>query len=325
MRRREFITLLSGAALLPRVARAQGISKIPRLGFLGVTFASSWASRSEALQLGLRNLGYEHGKNVVIEDLWAEESYDRLPALAGEFVRRKVDIILTYGTPGTLAAKRATTEIPIVFVYAGDAVGAGLVSNLARPEANVTGNTYFLSELMAKRLELLKDAFPHIARVAVLVNPDNPLFKTTLPVIQRAADTLKVQLQQFDARGQNEFEPAIAAMVKNQIEGIIIQEDAVYLTNLRQIIDLATKQSLPIASSGEFGEAGALIAYGADFHDMCRRAALFVDKILRGVKPANLPVDRATKFETVLNMRAAKTLGLSVPPLVLLRADRIIE
>jgi len=216
MRRREFITLLSGAALLPRVARAQGISKIPRLGFLGVTFASSWASRSEALQLGLRNLGYEHGKNVVIEDLWAEESYDRLPALAGEFVRRKVDIILTYGTPGTLAAKRATTEIPIVFVYAGDAVGAGLVSNLARPEANVTGNTYFLSELMAKRLELLKDAFPHIARV-------------------------------------------------------------------------------------------------------------FVDKILRGVKPANLPVDRATKFETVLNMRAAKTLGLSVPPLVLLRADRIIE
>jgi putative ABC transport system substrate-binding protein len=136
---------------------------------------------------------------------------------------------------------------------------------------------------------------------------------------------LKVQLQQFDARRQLEFEPALAAMVKNQIEGIIIQEDAVYLTNLRQIIDLATKQSLPIASSGEFGEAGALIAYGADFHDMCRRAALFVDKILRGVKPANIPVDRATKFETVLNMRAAKTLGLSVPPLASLRADRIIE
>jgi putative ABC transport system substrate-binding protein len=176
MRRREFITLLSGAVLLPQVARAQRSSKIARLGFLGVTVASSWASRWEALQLGLRNLGYEHGKNIIIEDLWAEESYDRLPALAAELVRRKVDIILTYGTPGTLAAKRATTEIPIVFVYAGDAVGAGLVSNLARPEANVTGNTYFLSELMAKRLELLKDAIPHIARVAVLVKPDNPLF-----------------------------------------------------------------------------------------------------------------------------------------------------
>src|SRR5262249_28959800 len=160
---------------------------------------------------------------------------------------------------------------------------------------------------------------------AVVVKPDNPLFKTTLAVIQRAGDTLKVQLQQFDARGQNEFEPAIAAMVKNHIEGIIIQEDAVYLTNLRQIIDLATKQSLPIASSGAFGEAGALIAYGAHFQDMCRRADLFVDKILRGVRRATIPVDIATKFETLLNMRAAKTLGLSVPPLASLRADRIIE
>jgi putative tryptophan/tyrosine transport system substrate-binding protein len=325
MRRREFVTLLSGAVVLPHTALAQSSSKIHRLGFLGVTIASSWASRLEALRSGLRNLGYEQGKNIIIEDLWAEEQYDRPPALAAELVGRKVDIILTYGTPGTLAAKRATTNIPIVFVYAGDAVGAGLVSNLSRPEANVTGNTYFLPELMAKRLELLKDAVPHITRVAVLVKPDNPLFKATLPVIRRAADTLKVELQEFDARGPNEIEPAIAAMVKNHIQGIVVQEDAVYLTNLRLIIDLATKQSLPIASSGEFGEAGALIAYGADFHDMCRRAALFVDKILRGVKPSDLPVERATKFETVLNMRAAKTLSLSVPPLALLRADRVIE
>ena len=325
LRRRDFIILLSGAGLLPRIARAQSSSKIPHLGFLGVTVASSWASRLEALRSGLRGLGYEQDKNIIIEDLWAEEHYDRLPALAAELVRRKVDIILTYGTPGTLAAKRATTEIPIVFVYAGDAVGAELVSSLSRPEANVTGNTYFLPELMAKRLELLKDAIPHITRVAVLIKPDNPLFKATLPVIQRAADTLKVKLQQFDARGPNEFEPAIAAMVKNRIEGVVIQEDAVYLTNLRLLIDLAAKQSLPIASSGEFGEAGALIAYGADFHEMCRHAALFVDKILRGIKPADLPVDRATKFETVLNLRVAKTLGVSVPPMALLRADRVIE
>jgi ABC-type uncharacterized transport system substrate-binding protein len=324
MRRREFIAFV-GAALLPQIARAQSSSKVARLGFLGVTVAPSWASRLEALRSGLRDLGYAEGKNIVIEDLWAEEHYDRLPALAAELVRRKVDVILTYGTPGTLAAKRATAQIPIVFVYAGDAVGAGLVSNLSRPEANVTGNTYFLSELMAKRLELLKDAIPNITRVAVLVKPDNPLFKVTLPVIQRAAETLKVELQRFDAVGPSDFDTAIAAMVKNHVEGIVIQEDAVYLTNLKQIIDLASKQSLPIASSGEFGEAGALIAYGADFHEMCRHAALFVDKILRGVKPADLPVDRATKFETVLNIRAAKMLGLALPPLALLRADRVIE
>ena len=232
---------------------------------------------------------------------------------------------LTYGTPGTLAAKRATAEIPIVFVYAGDAVGAGLVTNLSRPEANVTGNTYFLPELMAKRLELLKDTIPHVRRVAVLVKPDNPLFSATLPVIHRAADALKIELQQFDAHGPTEFEPAIAAMARSRVEGIIVQEDAVYLTNQKQIVDLATKHSLPVVSSGEFGEAGALIGYGADFHEMCKLAALFVDKILRGSKPADLPVDRATKFETVLNMKAAKTLGLSLPSLALLRADRVIE
>jgi putative ABC transport system substrate-binding protein len=325
MRRREFITLFGGAVALPQIAHAQSSPKISRLGFLGVTAAPSWASRLEALRSGLRNLGYEQGKNIVIEDLWAEEHYDRLPNLAAKLVRRKVGVILTYGTPATLAAKRATRDIPIVFVYAGDAVAAGIVTSLSRPEANVTGNTYFLPELMAKRLELLKDTIPHIARVAVLVKPDNPLFEATLPVIRRAADTLKIELQQFNANGPAEFEPAIAAMVKNHVEGIVIQEDAVYLTNLKQIIDLATKQSLPIASSGEFGEAGALITYGADFHEMSRHAALFVDKILRGVKPAELPVDRATKFETVLNMRTAKMLGLSVPPLALLRADRVIE
>jgi putative ABC transport system substrate-binding protein len=325
MRRREFITLLSGAVMLPRAASAQSSSRIARIGFLGVTAAPSWASRLEALRSGLRNLGYEQGKNIVIEDLWAEEQYDRLPALAAELVRRKVEVILTYGTPGTLAAKRATTTVPIVFVYAGDAVAAGLVASLSRPEANVTGNTYFLPELMAKRLELLKDVIPHVTRVAVLVKPDNPLFKATLPVLQSAADTLKIELQQVVAHGPAEFESAIAAMVKNRAEGIVVQEDAVYLTNLRQIIDLAAKQALPVASSGEFGEAGALIAYGADFHEMCRHAASFVDKILRGSKPADLPVERATKFETVLNMRVAKALGLSVPALALLRADRVIE
>jgi putative ABC transport system substrate-binding protein len=325
MRRRDVLKLLSGAAL-PQLARAQSGSRIPRLGFLGVTTASSWASRLEALQSGLRRLGYDqNNKNIVIDDLWAEENYDRLPALAAELVRRKVDIILTYGTPGTLAAKQATTDIPIVFVYAGDAVAAGLVTNLSRPEANVTGNTYFLPELMAKRLELLKDSIPRIRRVAVLVKRDNPLFSATLPVLHHAADSLQVELQEVDARDPTEFESAMTTMARSGVQGIIVQEDAVYLTNRKRIVDLAMKHLLPVASSGEFAEAGALIGYGVDFHEMCKLAALFVDKILRGAKPADLPVDRATKFETVLNVKVAKTLSLPLPALALLRADRIIE
>ena len=327
MRRRDLLKLLSGAAAWPQFAHAQSGLRIPRLGFLGATTASSWASRLEALQSGLRRLGYDKddSKNIIIDDLWAEENYDRLPALAAQLVNRKVDIILTYGTPATLAAKRATTEIPIVFVYAGDAVAAGLVTNLSRPEANATGNTYFLPELMAKRLELLKDSIPRIRRVAVLVKRDNPLFDATLPVLHRAADALQVELQEVDARDPRDIESAMTTMRENSAEGIIVQEDAVYLTNRKRIVDLAMKHLLPVASSGEFAEAGALIGYGVDFHEMCKLAALFVDKILRGAKPGELPVDRATKFETVFNVKVAKTLGLQLPPLALLRADRVID
>ena len=279
----------------------------------------------EAFQSALRDLGYVQGKNIFIESRWAEERYDRLPALAEDLVRLRVDILLTYGTPGTLALKQATTEIPIVFLYIGDAVSTGAVSSLARPGANVTGNTYFLPELMAKRLELLKDTMPNLSRAAVLVKPDNPLFGTTLPAVQAAADSLKIELQQFDARGRNELEPAFLAMTKNHIEAVVLQEDAVFLANLRQIVELAERHSLPVAGPVEFSEVGGLIGYGADFLDMCRRTAVFVDKILRGAKPADLPVERATRFETVLNAGAAKKLGLSIPPLVILRADRVIE
>jgi putative tryptophan/tyrosine transport system substrate-binding protein len=178
---------------------------------------------------------------------------------------------------------------------------------------------------MAKRLELLKDAVPHLSRAAVLVKPDNPLFKSTLAAIQSAANSLKVDLQQFDARSPNEFEAAFLTMTRNRVEAIVLQEDAVFLGNLKQIIELAERQSLPLAGPVECSEAGGLIGYGADFLDMCRRAAAFVDKILRGTKPADIPVERATKFETVLNVGAAKKLGIQIPPLVMLRADRVIE
>jgi putative ABC transport system substrate-binding protein len=264
-------------------------------------------------------------RTILIESRWAEEHYDRLPALAAELIRLDVDVLLTYGTPGTLAAKAATTEIPIVFLYSGEAVAAGLVAGLARPGGNVTGSTYFLPQLLAKRLELLKEAIPHIARAAVLVKPDNPLFKSTLPVLQSAANALQLELQQFDAPGPGEFEAAFSAMAKRSVDAIVFQEDAVFLNNLKTIAELAARHSLPFAGSSEFAEAGALIGYGVDFMQMCRRAAVFVEKILKGAKPADLPVEQATTFETVLNLRAARSLGLTMPTSILLRAERVIE
>jgi putative ABC transport system substrate-binding protein len=326
MKRREFITLLGGAAAAwPCATSAQQAKKIFRIGFLGATSASSWASRVEAFRFGLRDLGYGEGNNIVIESRWAEERYDQLPTLAAELVRQNIDVLVTFGTPGTLAAKRATTAIPIVILYIGDAVAAGVVSSLRQPGENITGSTYFLAELMAKRLELLKEAMPHSTRFAVLVKPDNPLFKSTLPVLETAANSLKVELQRFDAHSAREFEAAFLAMARSRIDGIVFQEDAVFLGNLRAIADLAARQSLPFAGSSEFAEAGGLVGYGADFHAMCRRGAAFVDKVLTGVKPADIPVEQATKFETVLNIRAARTLGVTIPTSILLRADRVIE
>ena len=325
MRRREFLGALGAAAAWPLAARAQRAGKVARIGFLGATFAASWARRIEALRSGLRDLGYVQGENILIESCWADEQYDQLPALAAELVRLKVDVLLTYGTPGTLAAKHATTDIPIVIIFSGEAVAAGLVASLSRPGGNITGSTYFLPQLMAKRLELLKEAMPHITRVAILVKPDNPLFKSTLPVLETAASSLKIELQQFAARSPSEFEVAFSAIAKSRIEAIVFQEDAVFLGHLRAIADLAARQSLPFAGSSEFAEAGGLIGYGVDFLEMCRRAAVFVDKILRGAKPADVPVEQATKFETLLNMRAAKSLGVTIPTSTLLRADRVIE
>jgi ABC-type uncharacterized transport system substrate-binding protein len=325
MRRRKFIALLGGAAAWPLAARAQQATKIFRIGFLGATSASSWASRVEAFRLGLRDLGYVEGKNILIEFRWAEEKYDQLPALAAELVRQKVDVLVTFGTPGTLAAKRATTAIPIVILYIGDAVAAGVVASLRQPGGNITGSTYFLPQLFAKRLELLKEAMPHITEVAILVKPDNPLFVSMLQGLEIAADSLKVGLQRFDAHGPSEFEAAFLAMAKRRVDAVVTAEDAVFLSNVKAIADLAARQSLPLAGFNELAEAGGLIGYGVNFHAMCQRGAVFVGKVLRGVKPVDIPVEQATKFETVLNIRTAKTLGVMIPASILLRSDRLIE
>lgn len=265
------------------------------------------------------------GKTIVIAFRWADEKYDQLPALAAELVRENVDVIVTHGTPGTRAAKHATAAIPIVVLYIGDAVAAGVVASLRQPGGNVTGSSYFLPQLMSKRLELLKEAMPHITKAAVLVNPDNPFFGLTLPALETAGSSLKIGLQRFDAHGPSDFEPAFLAMAKGGVDAAVIQEDAIFLSSARAIADLAARQSLPLAGSSEIAEAGGLIGYGADQLEMCRRAAVFVDKVLKGINPLDLPVEQADKFETVLNLRAAKTLGVTIPTSVLLRADRVIE
>jgi putative ABC transport system substrate-binding protein len=326
MRRREFITLIGGAAAAwPLAARAQQAAKVAQIGFLGSTFASNWASRVEAFRSGLRDLGYVEGENIAIEFRWADENYDRLADLVTELIRRKVDVLVTYGTPASLIAKRATTTIPIVMVHSGDAVAAGIVASLARPGGNLTGMTYFVPELMAKRMEMLKDVMPRISQVAIPVKPDNPFFETAFRAIEAPAKSLNIRLQRFEVRGSSDFGGAFAAMAKNGIDAVVILEDAVFVSNARAIADLATKYRLLSAGFNEYALAGGLIGYGVDFLDMYRRAAVFVDKILKGAKPADIPVEQATKFVAVANMKTAKALGLDVPTSLLLRADEVIE
>jgi ABC-type uncharacterized transport system substrate-binding protein len=319
------LAIAGGLLATPLAAGAQQAVHMPRIGFLGANSGSSWASRVQTLRTSLRDLGYEEGKNIVIEFRWAEANYSRLPELAAALVRLKVDVLVTYGTPGTLAAKRATTTIPIVMVHSGDALAAGIVTDLARPGGNVTGSTFFLPQLMAKRLELLKTALPHITQAGVLVKPDNPFSEPALRALETAATSLQVKLLHFEARGPNEFEAVFSEMAKRRLEAVVILEDAVFVSNARAIADLAAKRRLPSAGFNEFAGAGGLIGYGVDFLDMYRRAAVFVDKILKGAKPADIPVEQATAFELVINLKIAKALGLTIPPSLLQRADQVIE
>jgi putative ABC transport system substrate-binding protein len=242
--------------------------------------------------------------------------------LAAELVRLKVDVLVTYGTPGSLVAKSATTTIPIVMVHSGDAVAAGIVASLARPGGNLTGMTYFLPELMAKRIEMLKDVLPSISQVAIPVKPDNAFFRTALRALQAPAQSLNITLQQIAMPGPNDFADAFATMAKRGVDAFVILEDAVFVSNARAIADLAVKQRLPSAGFSEYAETGGLIGYGIDFIDMYRRAGVFVDKILKGAKPADIPIEQATKFVTVINMKTAKALSLPVPSSLIVRADR---
>jgi putative tryptophan/tyrosine transport system substrate-binding protein len=326
MRRREFLALIGGTAVAwPVAARAQQPPKVARIGYLGLTSASSHATRIEALLAGLRDLGYVEGKNILIEFRWAEGKYDRLPALAAELVRLNVDVIVTQGAAGVLAAKQATTTIPIVATAVGDVLALGFVQSLSRPGGNVTGLTFFNPELMAKRLELLKEAAPTVTKAAVLLNPDNPASGPILQEMEMTAKALKVGLQPFEARRPSDFDRVFAAMANQQIDAAVIHEDGMLNTNAKVIADFTAMQRLPSCGFPEFATAGGLMAYGINFPDMERRGATFIDKILKGVKPGDLPVERSTKFTMIVNLKTAKATGFDMPTSLLLRADEVIE
>ena len=324
--RRRLVVAGVAAALTPMPGFAQPATKVARIGFLIPASASSYASRVEALRAGLRDLGYVEGRNLLIEFRVADGKYDRLVDLATELVRLEVEVIVTGGTPGTRAAKQATATIPIVMAVSGDAVATGLIASLARPGGNITGTTYFDPELHAKRLELLKATVPRATRIGALINPDNPqTMASTLPALRRAAESMKVELFLFEARSPSEFEGAISAMTKERVEAVEIADDPMFLGNLRAIADIVASRRLPSTGAKEFAEAGGLLGYGVNFAETFRRAAYFVDKLLKGAKPNDLPVEQATKFELVINLKTAQTLGLTIPQSLLLRADEVIR
>jgi putative ABC transport system substrate-binding protein len=319
------IALGASAIAFPLSSFAQRPAAVSRVGYLGPTTAAGAATRIAALRAGLRESGYVEGKNLVIEFRWADDRYELLPKLASELVRLKVEVIVTHGTPGTRAAKQATSTIPIVMATAGDAVLTGLVANIARPEGNITGSTFFNPELAAKRLEVLKDTFPRIKRVAVLQNPDNPAMGPVLKEMEQTAKSLKLELLQVGARVPEDIENAFATMAAKRAEAVVAVEDAMLNGNIKKIADLAAKHKLPAIGLPELAEAGALMAYGVDLVQMFRRAAHFVDKILKGTKLTELPVERASKFELIVNMKTAKALGIKIPQSILVRADKVIE
>jgi putative tryptophan/tyrosine transport system substrate-binding protein len=313
------------ASIFP--AAAQQPKKVPRIGFLSAATRTSSPHLTEAFLQGLRELGYVEGQNITVEYRWAEGRFEQLPDLAGDLVHLKVDVIVAAVTQPSLAAKKATGTIPIVMVGVSDPVESGLVASLARPGTNITGTSSMTAEVVGKQLELLKETLPKISRVAALWNPANPVFQA----IQRretevAARALGMQLQLVEARGPDEIDRAFAAMAKERTKALLVLGDPVFASHRKRIADLAAKHRLPsVSGTREYVEAGGLMAYGPSFPDMYRRAAYYVDRILKGTKPADLPVEQPMKFELVINLKTAKQIGLTIPQSVLYRADKVIK
>jgi putative tryptophan/tyrosine transport system substrate-binding protein len=327
MNRKVFSLALSAMLFaLCSVVEAQQPVKVPRIGFLSPVSPSATALWHQAFRQGLRDHGWTEGKNISIEYRYAEGKSDRLPDLAADLIRLKVDIIVVSSGTDALAAKNATREIPIVMASAGDPVAIGLVETLARPGGNITGLSQIAAELAGKRLELLKEIVPGLSRVAVLWNPQGRTSTLSWKEIQLPARELGVQLHSLEVRSSNDFDKAFKDVTRARAGALVIMPDPLFVTNLNRIADLAAKSRLPsIFHLTEFVDSGGLVAYGPDRSDQFRRAATYVDKILKGTKPADLPVEQPTKFELVINLKTAKQIGLTIPPNVLARADKVIR
>ena len=323
------LTLCAMLFALSFEAETQQQNKAPRIGYLGGISPSSNPARIEAFRQGLRELGYIEGKNIVIEWRHHEGNIDRLPALAAELARLKVDIIITVGPPAARAAKEATVTIPIVMVQVGDPVGSGFVASLVRPGGNITGLSSLAPELSGKRLELLKEVVPRLSRVAVFGTSTSPDNAQSLREVELAAGAMKVKLQYLDVldpRDPKDIETAFRAASKGRAEAVLVLQSPFFNSQRKQLVDLAIKSRLPATyPQTEYTEAGGLMYYGANTPDLFRRAATYVDKILKGTKPADIPVEQPRKFELIINLKAAKQIGLTIPPNVLVRADRVIK
>ena len=329
MRRREAMGVIGGAVAWPLAAHAQQTGKVARIGYLAAGSHDNPFVRQnlDAFRQGLRDLGHVEGQNIAIVYRFAEGDFDRLPDLAAELVRLEVAVIVAAPTPAAVAARNATETIPIVMINVGDPVGLGLIASLARPGGNITGSSFTVgTETFGKALELLRDAVPNLRSVAILSNPANPSHALVTQDVKVAAQTLGVQIQTLEARGPDEFERAFAAMTKERVEALYVVADVQFVLHAARLADLAVKSRLPsMHQLRRVVEAGGLMSYGHSAADQWRGAATFVDKLLKGAKPADLPVEQPTKFELVINLKTAKALGLTIPPTLLARADEVIE
>jgi putative tryptophan/tyrosine transport system substrate-binding protein len=326
MRRREFITLLGGAAVAwPLAARAQQADRMRRIGFLGLAPASASASRVEALRSGLRNLGYIEGKNIVFQFRWADGT-DQLAGLAAELVRMNVDVIFAQSSTTVEAARQATKRIPIVFAIHADPVGVGHVASLARPGGNATGLSMFLNDIVAKELEILKEAMPHATRISFLWNPTTPSHARALKEVELASEKLALRVHLAAARTAADLDGAFASMAQERVDCFLSLGSPLFSAQRAVVAELALKHRLPgMFSIKEDVEAGGLMSYSADTLDLFRQSAFYIDRILKGENPADLPVQQPTKFLLVINLKTAKAIGFDVSPTLLARADEVIE
>jgi putative ABC transport system substrate-binding protein len=326
-RRRFLLTSLAGALAATLAAEAQQAGKVWRIGFILTAAENETGYLFKALDEGLRELGYVEGRNVVFERRFANGRQDRLPGLATELVQLKIDVLVTGSNPVIAAVKQVTAAIPVVMAVSRDPVGAGFIANLARPGGNITGLANDPApEIIGKNLELLKEAAPRVSRVAFLWNPLPPGAGTSKKVVEGAARNLGLAFQSVEVRGRNEFEGAFAAMVRERANGVVVATDPMFVGPRSQVVLLAARSRIPaVYGLKEFAEAGGLMSYGPSIAHQFRRAATYVDKILKGANPGDLPVEEPTKFELVINLKTAKTLGLTIPPSLLLRADQVIE